>query len=320
MRQTDHFLKTASIMILLWLLTACHENAILLEPNVYYAPQERFIQSLPEEFGQLNTDELRTEWGKEMRIGNTFAKELDLYRAITSFKRALVLIPSNEKERRLQIEYSLIFCYYLGNHYKDVVEIFESSALLYVPDTFPGFRNLMLILYDSYTQIGECERANTILELIENYEEATAQNLRLSTAITQGELPYIQALSEDSNQSEVKEFLSCYHMGSKSVRGAQTLNALLPGAGYYYVGQKKSALTSLMLNALFTAAAVHFFDEGNIAAGIITLSFEAGWYIGGINGAGLAAKAYNESLYNESARNVMMKQRLFPVLMLQHSF
>ena len=95
---------------------------------------------------------------------------------------------------------------------------------------------------------------------------------------------------------------------------------LLPGAGYYYVGQKKAALTAFVINSLFTAAAYQFFAKGYPAAGFITLSFEAGWYFGGINGAGLAAKEYNERLYEVKAKDFMLKERLFPLLTFETSF
>ena len=95
---------------------------------------------------------------------------------------------------------------------------------------------------------------------------------------------------------------------------------ILPGAGYLYVGQKQSAVTAFLLNGLFIAAAVHFFCKWEIAAGVITTSFEAGWYFGGIYGAGESAKLYNERVYEDLAYPALNRNGLFPVLMLQYGF
>ena len=79
-------------------------------------------------------------------------------------------------------------------------------------------------------------------------------------------------------------------------------------------------MTAFFLNGLFLAAAYQFFHRGNVAAGIITLSFEAGWYFGGIYGAGQEAKYYNERIYERNASAVLNDSKLFPVLMLDHAF
>ena len=87
-----------------------------------------------------------------------------------------------------------------------------------------------------------------------------------------------------------------------------------------YIGQKKSALTAFLLNSLFIAAAYEFFHHGHVAAGIITTSFEAGWYFGGIYGAGEEAKYYNERVYEQDATAILNDTKLFPVLMIQYGF
>jgi hypothetical protein len=114
--------------------------------------------------------------------------------------------------------------------------------------------------------------------------------------------------------------LENYFSEKKSVKKAQFLNALLPGAGYLYLGQKKSALTAFCLNTLFITAAYQFFKHHHFAAGLITTSFESGWYFGGIYGAGEEAKYYNERLYEQNASRVLNAHNLFPALMLDHAF
>lgn len=295
----------------------CHPKSNTLEPKIYYSPQKRHVSRLPHPFPPLTKEEENTRWGEELQIAYTFANDLDLYRAITGMKRAKALLPKEKQERLLQTNYSILLCYYLGCKWCDVIETFETSALKYVPEDFPAFRNLMIILYDSYQKIGECEKASAILELLSNYDEEATSKLHLYSAIQNGNL---QKINSSPRSDLVRNWMNGYCSCAKSPKKAQTLNALLPGAGYLYVEQPQSALTAFLLNGLFIAASWRFFDRGHVAAGIVTASFEAGWYFGGINGAGLMAKSYNERLYNDSAREVLLQERLFPVLMFNYGF
>ena len=305
-------------------LCGCQSNSQLIEPDITYSPPSQFLQSLPPAFPELAAEELQKDWGKELLIANSFALEMDLYRAITSYKRALVLIPPKFIERRMQIEYGIIQCYYLGKKFQEVVIFFDNSLLRTAPESFPAFDDLLIIIEDSYLQIGQHEKAYRIFGVIEARTPEIASNLQLSEMLVNADFASLQVRAGlpacERFGPSLGFMLNDYHLRAKSVSKAQTLNAVLPGAGYYYVGQKRTALTSFVINALFIAAAYHFFDQGNIAAGIITASFETGWYFGGINGAGLAAKAYNECLYGTSAKEYLLKQRLFPVLQLHYSF
>jgi tetratricopeptide (TPR) repeat protein len=303
------------------LLSACQPNSYILEPEILYVPQKRLVECTPSAFERLSPKEIRQEWGKELHIANVFATDFDFYRAITSYKRALIFIPADKTERRMQIQYGIILCYYLGQKYQDAVETFEASDLTCVTQAFPAYKDLMIILFDSYQKTNQPEKAEGIFPLIEEFNAETSKNLMLSTVIGEGDLGCIEALAPDYPiYPQIYSFLGDYRRDAKSVRKAQTLNAILPGAGYLYVGQKNTAITAFLVNALFIAAAYEFFSHGYPAAGIITSSLEFGWYAGGINGAGLAAKEINERLYEGRAKEFMMRNRLFPVLMLETTF
>lgn len=299
------------------LLVGCCKNSNEcepIEPVISLIPSLRNIDCLPSAFDKLTDLELKEDFGKELQIAMVFAKEFDLYRAITSYKRALILIPKNNLPRILQIEYSIIECYYLALKYQDVIDTFESSHLLDVKPTFEAFEQLLVMLYDSYLNLNFPEKASRLLHLMEKGCPETAKKLKGYVAIKDANF------NEITNFNFEDSFLSEYRLEKKSVSKAKTLNAILPGAGYYYIGQKKSAITSFIVNSLFTAAAYQFFHRGYYAAGAITLSFEAGWYFGGINGAGLEAKEYNERLYENKAKSFMLKNRMFPILTFETTF
>jgi len=312
---------STAVLVFLIILTGCHPRSELLEPSLVYTPQKRQFESLPSAFDDLRLDEAKSDWGKELVLGRAFARELDYYRAITTLKRALFLLPRENTMRRMEVEFHIIQCYFLGKKYHEALQTFECGTIRTANSAFPAFRDLLVILYESYLKTDEIEKAGAILYLMEKGDPETAQNLKLFTALDVGDLSNIFAISRQHlHCKELTQFLNQYHRCSKSVKKAQMLNAVLPGAGYLYVGQKKSALTSLILNTSFIAATYYFFDTGNWGAGLFTASLEFGWYFGGINGAGLAAKEYNEHLYNELGKDTMIKQRLFPVLMFQVGF
>lgn len=86
------FIPNISLTCLLF-LTGCFSKTCILEPDVVYVPTERCIRNHPPAFDPLTFDELQTDWGKELKLGMSFAQEFDLYRAITCYKSALILMP-----------------------------------------------------------------------------------------------------------------------------------------------------------------------------------------------------------------------------------
>ena len=302
-------------------MLGCYRVSPKIEPQVSFSIEERYIKQLPAPFKPLTMEEKSHEWGKEYLIGVAFAKELDLYRAVTAFKRAQILIPANQTERRREITYNIILSYYLGGRYEEVIDSFESSDLVYADTTFPAYHDLLLILYESYDQIHAGEKAHQILELIDKSYPETASSMKEADVLLHGNIHELKALScAYPSKDYLHQIADCYERNRKSVSKAQTLNGIIPGAGYFYVGQAQSGVTALLLNGAFITASYFFFKKGNVAAGVITSSLEAGWYFGGIYGAGEAAKLYNERLYEQMASNTMQRERLFPVLRLRYAF
>ncbi|MBS0605080.1 MAG: tetratricopeptide repeat protein [Verrucomicrobia bacterium] len=308
-------------LCLLMAFSGCQRVPDKIEPTLSFAVQDKYLLSLPSPFPPLSEEEKAQDWGREIVIGFGFAHELDLYQAITAFKRAEFLIPPQEKKRALEVQYEILLCYYMGKKWNDVIYTFEHSQLRYANQDFPALHDLLLIMYESYEHEGMEQQAERFLEVIHHNYPEEGQKLALSSALVEGNLPLVEAFAEaPPDKPYLDNFLSDYQNRKKSVSTAQTLNAFLPGAGYLYLGQRQSATTAFFLNGLFIAASTYFFLDGNIAAGIIFTSFEAGWYFGGIYGAGLEAKEYNERLYESMATPMMNRERLFPALMLNYAF
>lgn len=308
--------KIFSLLILIAFLSGCVvNNCSKIEPKITYCPSPRILECLPSPFPPLTDEESFTEWGKELYCGRQFAKEFDFYRAITCYKRALFFAPL---EHKFVIEYHLVEAYYLARKYEDAIEVFESSGLGEIQMNAPGANELVLMLYDSYKKTGRCLKAEKMLHLIEMRNFDLKENLIEFTAIEEAD--FCTLIELETADPGLSCFLNTYRTLAKSPAKAQMLNAILPGAGYAYVGQNKTAATAFVVNALFIWAAYEFFHRGYTAAGIITTSFEMGWYFGGINGAGLAAKELNEMTYSQIGKEYLVQKRGFPLLMFQYAF
>ncbi len=310
-----------SLLIFLTFIASCYRVPDRINPRVSCQTQDLHFSKLHTPFPPLNLEERHSDWGREMVIAHAFAQELDLYRAVSTYKRAEILVSDVNHNRKLEVQYDILLCYFLANRYDEAVIAFEKSDLAHVDKTFPAYHDLLLILYESYQELDCSEKQQQIMELIEKSFPDAAEKLRVSQAIRQGDLPAVEQFAAGfSQRSYLDDLLDDYASQKKSVAKAQLFNALVPGAGYLYIGQKKSALTAFLLNGLFIAAAYEFFHHGHTAGGIITLSFEAGWYFGGIYGAGEEAKYYNEQIYEKNASEILNDTKLFPVLMLQYGF
>lgn len=315
--------KNFSIVSLFFVvaLAGCAPACLKMEPSIICPVLTEKISALPSAFPPLSLREQKQEWAKELLCGEAFSSEWDLYRAITCFKRALILLPLEERARRLQLDYDMILCYYLGNKYEEALQIFEKSEISHATPDFPAFNNLLIIIFDCYQQTGEEEKAECVMEAIRKYSPDTATDLELYWDLNSCKLEEARyIISQHRDAKEMEEILACYDRNVKSIAKARALNAILPGAGYYYVGQHRSAFTSFVINALFIAASYECFRHGYPAAGIITASLEAGWYFGGINGAGIEANAFNTRLYEGMSHNLLKNHFCFPIFMFETSF
>jgi hypothetical protein len=304
-----------TILLSFLFLTGCFRVGEELEPRINATVQDRYLKSLPSPFPHAEGSE---DWMKEERIGMGFAKELDLYQAITAFKRASFLLPPSDTQHRTELDYDTFLAYYLGGKYQEALYTFNMTSLRRLTPEFIPYHDLMVMLYDSHASLNQLEQADEIIDYMKTGYGDTAQKLALSQILTKGAIPALE--KEAPSHPEIQRLLSTYNLEKKSTKTAQLLNSFVPGAGYFYLGQKQSGITAALLNGLFIWASVYFFQHGNTAAGIIFTSVEAGWYFGGIYGAGQEAKLYNERIYERHATPMMNENRYFPILMLKYGF
>ena len=115
---------------MLIIFAGCCRVPIEIHPQLQESVQDTYLQTLPSPSPSLTLSEQSTRWGEEYTIAQKFAQELDLYRAITAFKRAAFLLsPTASIDRRAAIQYHILLCYYLGQRYDAVIEAFTRSSL-----------------------------------------------------------------------------------------------------------------------------------------------------------------------------------------------
>lgn len=286
------------------------------EPTL--APPKTFFSSLSPHAAftqKLSAEEQATPWGQECFIGIQFAKKGDFYQAITSFQRSLILLPN--PQRQPSIEYMIVLAYYLGGRFEEALEFFIQSAISLKQEQHPHQKDVLIILYDCYLRTQNAPRAMQLLHtpLFSQKEQAS---LALYGHLYESNWDCLYQSAK--NSSPAKEFVCTYQNHAKNEHKAKWLNVILPGAGYFYLGQTQTACIAFSINALFIVAAYQFFQHHLWAAGLITCSLEVGWYLGGIYGALEQASLHNAKIYENLANSLLYQERLFPALQLQRSF
>ncbi len=310
-------LRLAAFAALLALTVACFPKSKPLDVQVCREPMKKDFRDLPTTFPPLEPHERKEEWGREYQMGIRFARDFDLYRAITAFKRSLYLMPRRNQERRLEAQYYIALSYFLGERWCELIETIEEGPLLNITSDFPAYQELLVMLHTAYLHTSQCDKACSTERKLQAIDPALASRIELGSAVQSGDL---MTLSNYRSDPAINHLVNNYCHCRKSIKKAQTLSAILPGAGFWYVGQRQSAITAAALNALFIAAAVQLFRHGHYAAGAFVTSLEIGWYTGGIYGAGEAAHLYNSRLYEKQALPVMQSQKLYPYMALRWSF
>ena len=309
-------------LVILILFTGCYKVSNDITPNISYSVEEMYLNSLPSFFSDIN--DYADDWANEIKIGISFAKEEDFYRAITSFKRALVILPKEQVDLNKRLQYAIVFAYYLAHRYDELINFFEKSDITNVDKTFKPFQDLLIILHDSYRKKKDVVKEENIKDMMIEFYPNIVKSVSLSTALLDAKIDEVKNICKEpdyySPNKNVINNIDFYEQNKKSIGKAQFLNAICPGTGYLYIGQKRSFITAFLINSLFISASYEFFHHGYTAAGIISASIEAGWYFGGIYGAGEETKYYNERLYDSQVASFMNQSGLFPVYMIKFYF
>ncbi|MGH2639111.1 MAG: hypothetical protein ACRDF4_07520, partial [Rhabdochlamydiaceae bacterium] len=156
---------------------------------------------------------------REERIGMGFAKELDLYQAMTAFKRASFLLPASDTTHHTELDYDTLLAYYLGGKYQETIYTFDMTSIRKTTPEFTPYHDLMVMLYDSYSHLNQTEQADDIINYMRTGYPETAQKLFLSKILMKGDVSALEKVAPA--HSEIQKLLSAYHLEKKSTKTAQ---------------------------------------------------------------------------------------------------
>jgi len=242
----------------------------------------------------------------QLRLGDAFMLEGEYYRAVTEYKKLLILFP--DSQRADYALYKIGMAHYKGEEYEDCVDSFSSlqtkykqsehieeaqfvkglcfwklkkldSALIVFDDlaaSHPHSRYAPISLVSASLVALDEENIsasrNRLMQLIKRYpHEVAAKNAR-------------KAISLVSQYQEIPQ---------KSEKLAAVLSAILPGSGYIYAAHYGDGITALAINSLWIAGAVTGIRAEYYAVAGVLAGVGLPFYLGNIYGSANAAKKWN---------------------------
>ena len=246
------------------------------------------------------------------RTGTAFQHEGEYYRAITEYKRLLILFPDSGRAEDAHLNIGL--SYLKGGEYASAAETFKTLRRKYPQGKYVAQSHLYEGL--SYRKSEQYKDAviqlDTVIEEFPRAEEAPK-------AIVEKALLALDTYQIDEMRSELGNVVRKYPgidvsraaeqslalaesiegLPKKSPVLAAGMSAVLPGSGYIYAGQYGDGLTAFLVNAVFiagTATAVH---QRNYPTAYITGVIGLPFYIGNIYGSANAARKWNLAMQKD---------------------
>jgi TolA-binding protein len=253
----------------------------------------------------------------QLKIADAFMEEGEYYRAVTEYKKFLILFPDSAKADYAFFEIGM--AYFKGEEYGAAARSF-------------------LVLREKYPESGYAIQAGYLEGVsqwkLKNYDRARAALEILVEQYPESEyaprsLVVICLAALDENKAEVsrqalKRFLERYpdHPGEENVREALALldryqelpekspvlagvmSAILPGSGYIYAEHYGDGITAFLINGLFIAGTITAIHQENYAVAGIVGGVGVPFYLGNIYGSANAAKKWNLGVRNEIIQKI----------------
>lgn len=273
---------------------------------------------------RIHMNEWQTPWGRELACGWIFAKEGDFFRAISSFKKALIFLDNMEEAKALNYDLSnrlkieavtgVVASYLFNKKYAHVIEAWDSLSPSLQLRGQQETKWLLIMMVQALSASKDSEERAHALALMLPENDPDRVPLILYTAIRSQSKLQLEALKAVNNPMVSKTSTLFTEVANKSKNPdlAFGMNLLLPGSGYAYLDQWSTGFTSLTINGLFIGAIIEFFKAHQPMAACIALGLELGWWAGGASGARLATYEYNHQLWLRDAEKFMRANMLYP--------
>jgi TolA-binding protein len=278
-------------------------NLLTLLIIFFFTPLEFLSAS---ERGILLTEEMT------MKVADAFMAEREFYRAITEYKKFLILFPESDKGDYALLKIGL--AYYHGEEYEASVRNLENLREKYpdssaIPESmyFSGlgywklkkYENARISLegilkfYPDSTYAPEALIANTMLELDQDHVDNSMQDMEKLFSAYPDHPASIQA-------KETLILLNQYrNLPGKSEILAGVMSAIVPGSGYVYAEHYGDGITAFLINALAVVGTVTAVGNENYAVAAIVGGIGMPFYFGNIYGSANAVKKWNMAVRRE---------------------
>jgi len=232
--------------------------------------------------------------------------EGEYYRAITEYKKFLMLFPASE-----QADYAAFktgMAYYRGEEYEPCVKSFsllreKYPKSRYLPEAsyFEGLgywkvkdRNKASSAFDTLPEdFPQSEFAPVALvarSLLALEEEDITTSVNRLQQLTDRYPEYASSINANQAVALIGEYP---RLPRKSLSLAAVMSAIVPGSGYIYADHVGDGLTAFVINALFIAGTVTAIHAGNYPVAGIVGGIGLPFYVGNIYGSANAAKKWN---------------------------
>ena len=253
----------------------------------------------------------------QLKIADALMEEGEYYRAVTEYKKFLILFTDSGKADYASFEIAM--AYFKGEEFGAAAKSFLAMREKY-PESgyaiqagyFEGSSQWKLKNYD---------RTREALErLVEEHPESEYAPRSLVVIC-------LAALDEDKaevSRRALGRFLERYpgHPGEDNVKEAAVqldryrelpekspvlagiMSAILPGSGYFYAEHYGDGITAFLINGLFIAGTVTAIHQENYAVAGIVGGIGVPFYLGNIYGSANAAKKWNLGVRNEVIQKI----------------
>ncbi len=276
-------------------------------------------------FGALPVSPSRAESGVfltesvQLKVADAFMEEGEYYRAVTEYKRFLILFPDSDRA-----DYALFrtgLACYQGEEYEAAVRSFsalrERCRLSGYASRAYYFEGLA---YWKSKQYGEARKA--FEGLVRTYPDSESAPLALVasamlaleqdhvTTSRSGLQTLIAAYPDyplSPKAGEAMKLLDQYEeLPRKSEVLAGVMSAVVPGSGYFYAEHYGDGMTAFLINALAIAGIVTATYQENYAVAGIVGGVGLPFYFGNIYGSANAARKWNLAVRRELRNKIQL--------------
>ena len=286
-------------------------TGLLVALSFFFSPLPTI--SFAAEKGILLTEEV------QLKIADAFMEEGEYYRAVTEYKKFLILFP--DSDRADYVLFRTGMAYYHGEEYESsartfavIVEKYPESALAARSQYFEGlsywkgkkYKEAKRTLDTLASSRSDSEYAPLAL-VAEAMLALDQEHIYVSRHNLETLVRYYPDYPGSRKAKEAIKLLDEYQdLPRKSEVLAGVMSAVVPGSGYFYAGHYGDGITAFLINALAIAGTVTGIHQENYALAGIVGGIGLPFYFGNIYGSANAAKKWNIAVRKELQNKIQV--------------